>query len=80
LLALLFFYVKDAQKNVQTVFQMIGNAGIGLDSELAEQLLDKLSGQLADDLSQCLVCFSDLETANAVILRGCNHVFCGACL
>ena len=52
------------------------------DPEVAQQLLNKLLGIIDDEMggSECAVCLEVLEEENAMILKGCQHVFCSPCL
>jgi SNF2 family DNA or RNA helicase len=52
-----------------------------IDISLAQELLDRLHDVLGgNEVTECAICFDQLDDENAVILKKCKHVFCYACL
>lgn len=75
---------EDSRENAKAAYDLVkkSTAAKNLDPEMAQHLLNKLQGIIDDEMggSECAVCFEVLEEENAMILKGCSHVFCSPCL
>jgi hypothetical protein len=75
---------KECLENAQAANEMVKKAVTAkdVDPEVAQQLLNKLLGIIDEEMggSECAVCLEVLEEENAMILKGCQHVFCSPCL
>jgi DNA repair protein RAD5 len=77
----------EAVAVAEEICRDVDNGAIDLSATEGEALLRKLLDALKGDNNgedviskECAVCFEGLEEANAVVLRGCQHVFCNDCL
>jgi len=76
---------EDRRENAKEVYELVKRSAENatIDAEVAQQLLDKLRGVMEEDDdggTECVICLEVLEEENAMILKGCQHVFCEPCI